>query len=173
VLLARQPPDVDPCVAHPLRDRGEGRIGPRNANGHRKPLCRPDRYDDIPLPGGMQLLGRGYDPHIPVFRTPMGSLFQRIISFDPGAGQGPDTDDRTAGAAVHRHFIRIDARDQREPIRQTGNRAGASPDIADSVVGLSARDYAARDARAADILEILDSAEKQTEEAPVVGPSAN
>ena len=51
--------------------------------------------------------------------------------------------------------------------------AGASPDIADSVVGLSARDYAARDARAADILEILDSAEKQTEEVPVFGPSAN
>ncbi|MEO1169343.1 MAG: ankyrin repeat domain-containing protein [Pseudomonadota bacterium] len=51
--------------------------------------------------------------------------------------------------------------------------AGANPDIADSVVGLSARDYAARDARAGDILEILESAEEQTEDTAVFGPSPN
>lgn len=51
--------------------------------------------------------------------------------------------------------------------------AGANPDIADSVVGLSARDYAARDARATAILEILDAAETQSEEAPVFGPIIN
>lgn len=51
--------------------------------------------------------------------------------------------------------------------------AGANPDIADSVVGLSARDYAARDARAADILEILNSAEEQPEDTAVFGPSPN
>ncbi|WP_299321613.1 ankyrin repeat domain-containing protein [Parasphingopyxis sp.] len=51
--------------------------------------------------------------------------------------------------------------------------AGANPDIADSVVGLSARDYAARDPRASAILEILDSAEEQPEDSAVFGPSPN
>lgn len=51
--------------------------------------------------------------------------------------------------------------------------AGANPDIADSVVGLSARDYAARDGRSQAILEILDSAEPETEAAPTFGPTPN
>ncbi|WP_442613227.1 ankyrin repeat domain-containing protein [Parasphingopyxis sp.] len=51
--------------------------------------------------------------------------------------------------------------------------AGANPDIADSVVGLSARDYAARDGRSADIVTILESAEAATETAPVMGPTPN
>lgn len=49
--------------------------------------------------------------------------------------------------------------------------AGANPDIADSVIGLSARDYAARDSRSAGILEILESAEPVTEAAPTIGPT--
>lgn len=51
--------------------------------------------------------------------------------------------------------------------------SGANPAIADSIVGLSARDYAVRDGRSADIVDIFDSAEAVTEEAPVIGPSAN
>ncbi|MEM8696304.1 MAG: ankyrin repeat domain-containing protein [Pseudomonadota bacterium] len=51
--------------------------------------------------------------------------------------------------------------------------AGANPDIADSIIGLSARDYAARDGRSADILEILDSATPETEERTTFGPSPN
>jgi ankyrin repeat protein len=51
--------------------------------------------------------------------------------------------------------------------------AGSNPDIADSVVGLSARDYAVRDGRSADIVTILESAEAATETAPVMGPTPN
>jgi ankyrin repeat protein len=51
--------------------------------------------------------------------------------------------------------------------------AGANPDIADSVVGLSARDYAVRDGRSQHIVEILDSAQQSDEQAPVVGPTPN
>ncbi len=49
--------------------------------------------------------------------------------------------------------------------------AGADPDIADSVVGMSARDYAARDTRAGAILEILDSANSTDEPQQAVGPT--
>lgn len=51
--------------------------------------------------------------------------------------------------------------------------AGANPAIADSVIGLSALDYAIRDGRSADIVEILESAPTVAEEAPTIGPSAN
>ena len=51
--------------------------------------------------------------------------------------------------------------------------AGANPAIADSVIGLNALDYAVRDGRSADIVEILQSAPTVTEEAPTIGPSAN
>ncbi len=51
--------------------------------------------------------------------------------------------------------------------------AGANPDIADSVIGLSARDYAARDGRSQAILDILESAEPETETAPTFGPTPN
>jgi hypothetical protein len=49
--------------------------------------------------------------------------------------------------------------------------AGANPAVADSVIGLSARDYAVRDGRSQNIIEILDSAEPVAEQAPVVGPT--
>jgi hypothetical protein len=39
------------------------------------------------------------------------------------------------------------------------------------VIGLSARDYAVRDGRSQNIIEILDSAEPVAEQAPVVGPT--
>ncbi len=48
--------------------------------------------------------------------------------------------------------------------------AGANPDIADGMVGMSARDYAARDSRSRTILQILDSAETQTESTQSIGP---
>jgi ankyrin repeat protein len=51
--------------------------------------------------------------------------------------------------------------------------AGANPDIGDSVIGLSARDYATRDGRSADILAIIESAQPVAEEGPAVGPSVN
>ncbi len=49
--------------------------------------------------------------------------------------------------------------------------AGADPEIPDSVIGLSARGYAERDGRSQHIIEILDTAEPQTESAPVIGPT--
>lgn len=49
--------------------------------------------------------------------------------------------------------------------------AGADPDIADGVVGMSARDYAARDTRSAAIRQILDSAETSDEDVETVGPT--
>jgi ankyrin repeat protein len=51
--------------------------------------------------------------------------------------------------------------------------AGANPDIADSVIGRSARDYAARDSRSAEILTILESAAAPEESQQSVGPSPN
>lgn len=51
--------------------------------------------------------------------------------------------------------------------------AGANPDVADSVIGLSARDYAARDSRSGDIVAIIESAQVTAEEEAVIGPSAN
>ncbi len=52
--------------------------------------------------------------------------------------------------------------------------AGANPNIADSVIGLSARDYAVRDGRSADILAIIEAGPAvATEEEAVVGPSPN
>lgn len=51
--------------------------------------------------------------------------------------------------------------------------AGANPDIADSVIGLSARDYAVRDGRSADIVAIIEAGPEVSEEEAVVGPSAN
>lgn len=51
--------------------------------------------------------------------------------------------------------------------------AGANPDIADSVIGLSARDYAVRDGRSADIVTIIEAGPEVAEEEAVVGPSAN
>lgn len=48
--------------------------------------------------------------------------------------------------------------------------AGANPDLTDNVIGMSARDYARRDARGASILAILDSARPLTD-APAVGPT--
>lgn len=53
--------------------------------------------------------------------------------------------------------------------------AGANPDIADSVIGLSARDYAARDGRSGDIVAIIEAGPEITaeEEEAVVGPSVN
>ena len=47
---------------------------------------------------------------------------------------------------------------------------GADPDWADSVVGMSARDYAQRDPRGGTILAILESAENTQDEGPVMGP---
>ncbi|RED17107.1 ankyrin repeat domain-containing protein [Parasphingopyxis lamellibrachiae] len=53
--------------------------------------------------------------------------------------------------------------------------AGANPDIADSVIGLSARDYAVRDGRSGDIVAIIEAGPEITaeEEEAVVGPSVN
>lgn len=48
---------------------------------------------------------------------------------------------------------------------------GANPDKSDSLAGLSARDYAQRDARGSGILEILDSAKPKAPARPVQGPS--
>lgn len=48
---------------------------------------------------------------------------------------------------------------------------GADPGIADSVIGLSARDYAERDGRSQQIVEILNSAQTTAEQAPVMGPT--
>lgn len=50
--------------------------------------------------------------------------------------------------------------------------AGADPDIADGVVGMSARDYATRDSRSAAILALLDRAEPAQPERQTVGPVA-
>ena len=49
--------------------------------------------------------------------------------------------------------------------------AGANPDIADSVVGMSARDYAERDSRGEHILELLDQADPQQQRGQQVGPT--
>jgi hypothetical protein len=46
---------------------------------------------------------------------------------------------------------------------------GASPKIGDNVTGMNARDYAARDPRAAPILKILDAV--TTTKPKVMGPS--
>lgn len=53
--------------------------------------------------------------------------------------------------------------------------AGANPDIADSVIGLSARNYAMRDGRSGDIVAIIEAGPEVTAEAEeaVVGPSPN
>lgn len=48
---------------------------------------------------------------------------------------------------------------------------GADPDIPDSVVGMSARDYAERDTRGRRLLEILDRARPQTPNREQVGPT--
>lgn len=48
--------------------------------------------------------------------------------------------------------------------------AGANPRKPDNQAGLSARDYAARDARAATILKIIDEAKPKTPGGPVAGP---
>ncbi|MBC7987315.1 MAG: ankyrin repeat domain-containing protein [Sphingomonadaceae bacterium] len=48
--------------------------------------------------------------------------------------------------------------------------AGANPDLTDNVIGMSARDYARRDARGASILAILDSARPARNATPV-GPT--
>lgn len=48
--------------------------------------------------------------------------------------------------------------------------AGADPEITDSVVGMSARDYARRDNRGAEILEILDSAQPREPAGETMGP---
>lgn len=51
--------------------------------------------------------------------------------------------------------------------------AGADPDITDSVVGMSARDYAERDTRGARILAMLEQADTQEQANEQVGPSPN
>lgn len=53
--------------------------------------------------------------------------------------------------------------------------AGANPDIADSVIGLSARNYAMRDGRSGDIVAIIEAGPEVTADAEeaVVGPSPN
>lgn len=56
-----------------------------------------------------------------------------------------------------------------EVVRQLVD-AGANPDQTDSVVGMSARDYARRDSRGASILAILDSAQPASN-GTVVGPT--
>lgn len=49
--------------------------------------------------------------------------------------------------------------------------AGADPDIADNVIGMSAHDYAVRDPRAHNLLEILDSAQPTRDTSRTIGPS--
>ena len=51
--------------------------------------------------------------------------------------------------------------------------AGADPDISDNVVGMSARDYAARDARSRRILEILEGADASESSTQTIGPTPN
>lgn len=49
--------------------------------------------------------------------------------------------------------------------------AGANPDTTDSVVGMSARDYAERDARAGNIRDLLENAPTPARAGDTVGPS--
>lgn len=59
-----------------------------------------------------------------------------------------------------------------EAVRQLVD-AGANPRIADSVVGMSAIDYARRDSRGTNILQILESAPEASPSQNAVGPVIN
>ena len=113
------------------------------------------------------LLNKGADPNLAGKGgdTPLISAsrvgFQNAIEWLIGLGAKVDTPNRMGETPL------IIAVQQREtPIVRLLLNAGANPDRADHAAGYSARDYATRDARARDILKLIE--EKKPKAAPAV-----
>jgi ankyrin repeat protein len=147
-----------------LHDHPRGLVDSRDGSGDTALIISIDREDEtwtgflLTQGADPNLPGRGGDtPLIAASRVGFESAIEWLIS------KGAKVD----GANRMGETPLIVAVQQRQiPIIRVLLSAGANPDKADSAAGLSARDYAARDTRSRQILQMIEASKPKAATAP-------
>lgn len=149
-----------------VRDRGPSLINTRNADGETALITAINARDDSFT---LWLLQNGADPNyatgdgerplVAAARIGYGNAVDWLLSL----GAPVDATNRTGETAL---IVAVQQR--RRDIVERLLAAGADPDISDNAAGYSARDYAKRDSRSRQMLELIEAADKREDKVPRV-----